>query len=303
MIQTFQGKIKWIDLVNPSSEEIEQLKKEFNLHPIIIEELKAPSNRARAAFYEDYLYLVTHFPNWNPKLQTSEPYELDFIISRNYLITASYQPETDMRRELLEQVCSKEFEEKYLNGTTVELLYFIILNFLEFTMREIAHINEKLEDVGNLIFKSRSKIVIEKIAAIKKDILDFRRIYRFLKNILNSLDRVGPRILGEENRIYFDDLLGESLKVEDAIENFADTINSLENTYNSLVQNRINLLTRIYTILSFITWPTLLIISSFQMNAKHAPIVGLPYDYFILVGVAFIPSIIFYIILKMKRLI
>jgi len=303
MIQTFQGKIKWIDLVNPSEEEINALKTEFKLHPIIMEELKGPSSRAKVAFYNNYLYFVSHFPNWNPKLQTSEPYELDFIISKDFLITASYQPETDMRQELLEQVCSREFEEKYLNGTTVELLYFIILNFLEFTAREIAHINDKLEEISNLIFKTRSQLLIEKIAATKRDILDFRRIYRFLKNILSSLSRLGPRVLGEETRIYFDDLLGESLKVEDAIENFADTINSLENTYNSLVQNRINSFTRIYTLLSFVTWPTLIIISSFQMNAKYAPIVGLPYDYFILVGLAFLPSLIFYLILKRKKLI
>jgi len=303
MLQTFKGKITWIDLLNPSLEELDYLKKNYQIHPLVLEELKLPSARSKAEKYNDYIFIVLHFPQWDPQCQTSRPFELDIILTKDYLITASYQEKVEMREELMEKIYAKDFEERYLNSTTLELFYFIVENFIEFAMREIAHINEKIDNISQKIFSGGEFKFIKEIALAKRDVLDFRRIYRLLKEILSSLTRLGPRVFGEDSRIYFDDLLGDSLKVENAIENFADTIEALEQTNNSLIENRINTLTRIYTILSFITWPTLLIISSFQMNAKYNPISGLPLDYFIMVAIALIPSLIFYFIIKRKKII
>jgi len=70
----------------------------------------------------------------------------------------------------------------------------------------------------------------------------------------------------------------------------------------ALIDNKINSLTRIYTILSFITWPTLLIISWYQTNVKYLPFIGIPFDAYIVVLIAFIPSILIYIYLKRKKL-
>ena len=303
MLQTYKGKTTWLDLVNPSLDELDHVKQTWKIHSLIIEELKGPSARTKAEKYGDYIFMVLHFPNWNPITKTSEPYELDVVLGPEYIITASYQEETEMRRSLMERVCYKDFEDKYLNGEAVELFHFIIECFLDFTMRQISHIDDKISNISERIFKGEHKKMIQEISYVKRDILDFRRIYRLLEVILSSLARVGPRIFGVESSIYFDDLAGDSVKVGNTIENFADTIDSLEMTNNSLIEHKTNLLTRIYTILSFITWPTLLVVSSFQMNAKYNPLTGKYQDYFLMILVALIPSILLYFILKKKKII
>ena len=303
MLQNFKGKLTWIDLVNPSKEELDHIKNQWNLHPLILEELKGPSARTKAEGYGDYIFMVLHFPNWNPNTQTSEPYELDVVLGPNYLITASYQDGAEMREELMEKVCYEEFEQKYLNGEPVELFYFIIECFLVFAMRQISHIDDKITQVSSEIFKGRNSALIKNISYAKRDILDFRRIYRLLEVTFNSLTRVGPRVFGEKSRPYFDDLAGDSVKIGNTVESFADTIESLETTNHALIENKTNILTRIYTILSFITWPTLLVISTFQMNAHFNPLTGKYQDYFLMILVALIPSILLYFILKKKKII
>ncbi len=110
-------------------------------------------------------------------------------------------------------------------------------------------------------------------------------------------------LLGEGSKIYFEDLMGEALRVDNIIEGLKDNIESLENTNNSYIEYKINLLTKIFTIVSFIGWPALIIMTTFQMNAQYLPLVGTPYDYFVILGIASVPAIILYLILKKKKMI
>ena len=270
MRQIFKGKITWVDITCPVDEDIKYLRKNYRFHPIILEELKTPSQRDKAEMYDGYIFLVTHFPCWNDVEKKSYPWELDVILGKNTLITVCYEKSVEMREEFMEKVYTKDFETLYLNDT-IKLLYFIVEYFLDFAIRQIVHIQEKINEVERNIFDGKSENAISDISFIKRDILNFQRIFRYLKENLSSLSRQGPRIFGESKRVYFDDLVGDSVKVENLIDGFKDNIESLENTNNSLIEHKINLLTRIYTILSLITWPTLLIVSAYQMNTRYLP--------------------------------
>lgn len=300
MRQIFKGKITWVDITCPVQEDIDYLRKNYNFHPLILEELKKSSQRDKAETYDSYIFLVTHFPCWDAIEKKSYPWELDIIIAKDHLITVCYETSTEMREEFMEKVYTKDFEILYLVDT-VKLLYFIVAYFLDFAIRQIYHIQKKINDVEKDIFQGKAEDAIPNISFIKRDILNFQRTFRYLKEILCSLSRQGPRIFGENKRIYFDELVGDSAKVENLISSFKDNIESLENTNNSLMEHKINLLTRIYTIISLITWPTLLVVSVYQMNTRYLPFVGVPYDFWIILLIAFIPSILIFSYLKKKR--
>ncbi len=300
MRQIFKGKITWIDISSPTEEDINYLRKNYHFHPIICKELEGPSLRSRAESYNDYLFIIIHFPSWNPQKRVSSPWELDIILCKDVLVTVYYEQKSQMHQELLEKIYNSGFEKKYLNNT-VELFHFIIEDFINFSLREIVHIQKKVDEVENIIFSGKYEKAISQISYIKRDILNFRRISRYLKENLDSLSRRGPLLFGEKSKVYFNDLAGDMLKVDNLIENFKDTIESLENTNNSFINHRINSLTRVYTILSFITWPSLLIISMYQMNFPNMPLTSLHNGFWLILFLSFIPSIFIYLYLKHKK--
>jgi magnesium transporter len=301
MRQIFKGKITWVDITSPNEEDIDYLRKNYSFHPLIIEELKSASQREKAEVYDSYIFLVIHFPCWDNREQKSYPWELDIIIAKDSLVTVCRETNVEMREELMEKVYSKDFENLYLDDS-VKLLYFILEYFFDFAMRQIAHIEEKIDLVEKDIFQGKSEQVIPNISFVKRDILSFQRTFKYLKETLKSLSRQGPRIFGEKKRIYFEDLVGDSVKVENLISSFKDNIESLEDTNNSLIEHKINILTRVYTILSLITWPALLVISAYQMNTRFLPFVGSANDFWIILFVAFIPSAVIFFCLKKKQL-
>ena len=301
MRQIYKGKITWVDITSPTKEDIEYLQKNYRFHPLILKELETLTQRNKAEVYENYLFLVTHFPNWDSKKQTSQPWELDIIISSKVLVSVSYSEVSETHLELTEKIYQKDFEKEYLTDT-VKLLHFIFEHYLDFATRQLVHIQEKINLIEEQIFQHKQQEVIPVLSFVKRDILNFRRIFRYLKEDLASLARRGPRLFGENSKIYFDDMVGDSLRVENVIENFKDTLESLENTNNSLIEHKINVLTKVYTIISFITWPTLLIVSMYQMNTQYLPFIGYHYDFFIVLAIAFMPSVFIYQYLKRKNL-
>ncbi|MGB9763163.1 MAG: magnesium transporter CorA family protein [Minisyncoccia bacterium] len=302
MRQIFKNKITWIDINSPTSDDLEYLKKIFHFHPILLKELSGLSQRNQVAIFDNFLFLVTHFPNWNPEKQTTSPWELDVLISKETIITVSYDDTYDARIEFLEQIYQNEFEKEYLVDTT-KLFFFIFNHYLTFANRQITHIQSKIDTIEKYIFDNHNEEVIPLLNHTKRDVLNFRSIIRYLKYDLDSLIRKCNLVLNINSKIYFEDLLANTLRIENLIDTFKDTLDSLENTNNSLIDIKINSLSKIYTILSFITWPTLLIISSYQMNTHYMPFIGYKFDYFIILTIAFIPSIIIYWYLKKKHLI
>lgn len=302
MRQIYKNKITWVDITSPTADDLDYLKKTFQLHPIVLKELEELTQRNQTTITEDFLFLITHFPNWNSVTQTTTPWELDVLISPKIIITVNYDDTYEGRIELTEKIYQKDFEKEYLVDTT-KLFYFIFEHYLNFANRQISHIQTKINNIENDIFNNNNQTVIPSLSYAKRDILNFRRIIRYLKSDLESLIRKSDLILTTSARIYFEDLLADTLRIENMIDTFKDTLESLENTNNSLINTKINILTKIYTILSFITWPTLLIISSYQMNTQYLPFTGYRFDYFVVLLISFIPSILIYWYLKKKHLI
>jgi len=301
MRQIYKGKITWVDITSPNKEDIEYLQKNYRFHPLILKELETLTQRNKAEVYENYLFLVTHFPNWDSKKQTSLPWELNIIISPKVLVTVSYNEVCETHLELTEKIYQKDFEKEHLTDT-VKLLHFIFEHYLDFAARQLVHIQEKINLIEEQIFQHKQQEVIPILSFVKRDILNFRRIFRYLKEDLASLDRRGPRLFGENSKIYFDDIVGDSLRVENIIENFKDTLESLENTNNSLMEHKINVLTKIYTTICFVTLPTILVISLYQTNTHYLPFVNSRYDTLIVLLIAFIPSLLVYLYLRKKKL-
>jgi len=138
MKREIQSKITWIDIINPKNEELQILQEKFNLHPILTQELKEPSTRSKIEIYDHLMFIVYYFSNYNESEKTSEAIEVDFVITKNTLVTVRYK-----KYEPIEEVfetLQKDPNHQYLNQSAAHLLYFILESGLIFSLRQLTHI-------------------------------------------------------------------------------------------------------------------------------------------------------------------
>jgi len=82
-----QGSLTWVDLVNPNDVEVRAVMHEFGLHPLIAEQLLAPSQKSKVERYDGVFYLILTFPTLRGGHHTRSEQEIDFCVGKNFFIT------------------------------------------------------------------------------------------------------------------------------------------------------------------------------------------------------------------------
>ncbi|MAG44617.1 hypothetical protein CL633_01885 [bacterium] len=269
-IKTF--KTTWVDIYNPKKEDIKYLEEKYNFHPLILEEIIPPSQRARVEQFDDQLYLVLYFPVFNKKTRLTKIRELDIIVSKKALISTHYK--TILPVKALRTRCHlyEESRVKYMNRGPGVLLYHIIESLLKASLPKLDHITEKINKIEEKIFQGHEKDMVSEISIVKRDILNMAKAIKPQKSLINSLSSVAPKFFGSRYKIYFQDLEGSYDYVRSILDNQQEMINSLEHTNASLLSNKISEVMKVLTVVSFITFPLALIAGIFGMNvfSSHA---------------------------------
>lgn len=196
-----------------------------------------------------------------------------------------------------------ELKNKYFGSTTGHLFYWLNEEFLNFAERELVHISKNIQHIEDGIFKSLERDMIREISMIKRDILDFRIAIRPLRRIFESLGNKALKFFKDETdlAVYFSDLLDDYEKVWNEIDNYTDTINALENTNANLLNDKTNAIVKTFTILSFITFPAMLIATILQIDTATNPIRGLPYGFWIISGLVALTVLVMWLYFKTRK--
>ncbi len=292
----------WFDIYKPSKKDIEFIEKDFHFHPLVINELKRPSIRAHVDHWNDYLYFVYHTPEFDRNFESSQPKEIDFLITKERLITVHYE-----KIEVLEEVFKKCSNLKNCSYFMEEgpdyLVYRILESSIKFSLRQLYHIGERLSKIEKDIFNENIKEVlkVKEISYIKRDILNFQLISRPHQKLLKSLFLEGKKFFGKRFMIYFSSLEQDHLKVSDMLQNYRDIIESLESTNSNLVNIKINEVMKIFTILAFVTFPLTLVSSMFGMNTLNTPIIGSRYDFWTIFIIMVALTFLMFLYFKRKK--
>jgi len=284
-----KGKIRWINIINPKNEELELLRREFNFHPVIIEEITTASARSKVEIYKDYLFVVLQFPIYDVEERVSRKGEIDFLVTKDTVISTHYESIEPL--ELIAEKIEKDpaYKERLLNGNTAQLFYYIMQACLLFIMRQLHHIDEKVDHIRSTLFKDQERSLLEKISYVKRDLLSYHLITQSQLGIFKSLQVVGPEFFGEKTAVYFTDLEGDFLKITQQCENFKQTIEAFENTNTQLLSIQMTKVMQRFSVLAFLTFPIMVVLALFTIDTQGRPIVGhTPYDFWILTGLVII---------------
>ncbi len=299
MKQIETKKVTWIDFVEPSADEILLLKK-LKIHPLALEEFSMPSARPKASLYGKCLYLTLHIPLFDKLNRRTFPSELDIVITGEYLITGHDQDIFQLREFFGKLQKSSKLREKFMSQSPGYLLYYIVEMLLESCFPKIDHINKNLDRIEEEIFKGNEKEMLHEISFAKRDILNFRRTLKPQKSVLESLAKDHFPTLEPELQPYYQDLIGTNIRVWSALENAKETIESLEETNDALLSDKLNTTMKILTVFSAVMLP-MSVISSILSMSMNIPLSHNPHAFEIYVSGMLVISIVTIIIFKVKK--
>ena len=76
----FRAGVRWLNIERPREPEREWLEKEFGFHPLAIEDVASRNQRPKLDAYDDYLFIVLHFPVFDKAQDRLLTAELDLFV-------------------------------------------------------------------------------------------------------------------------------------------------------------------------------------------------------------------------------
>jgi magnesium transporter len=280
--------LRWVNIEEPGAAERGWLEEHFDFHALDLEDVLSRNQRPKIDTYDEYLFIVLHFPIFDPSVGRLGAGELDLFVGPDFLITIPNQPLQPVEY-LFERCRSKEeLREQLFSRGSGYLLYRVVDDSFDYCFPMLRKIGNKLDALEEEIFEGRSEEIVRDISNAKQEIINFRKVIRPERPVLRDLERVKHRYLAPDLdlEIYFDDIVDANERIWDMLENYKEVVEALEESNESVISHRVNDILRVLTSISVIVLPLTLLASIWGMN------VGVPGEesntaFWIVVGAMF----------------
>jgi len=260
------GNVTWVNIDGPTELETDYLARHYPFHPLDLDDCLSRIQRPKIDEYDDYLFLVLHFPVFNKKTRVTTPSQVSVFIGQDYLITlhkGKLKPLVNLFRQCQQE---EEFRRWAMSGGTGHLLYRIVDRLVDYCLPILNKIGSNIDRVDDEIFASSMPNAVRDISELRRDVISFRRIIWPLRAVFGNLWSKIRRYTETDMEIYFDDLVDHVDKIRDGLDEYKERIEGLNDTHDSLATNRTNEIVRMLTIIATIMLPITVVASIFGMN-------------------------------------
>jgi magnesium transporter len=260
--------LRWVNIERPGPLERAWLKENFDFHALDLEDVLSRNQRPKIDVYDDYLFIVLHFPIFDRTAGRLGTGELDLFVGPGYVVTIPNQPLQPV--EYLFERCraKEELREQLFSRGSGYLLYRLVDDSFDYCFPMLRKIGNKLDALEDDIFEGRSEEVVRDISNVKQEIINFRKVIRPQRPVLRDLEKVKQRYLANDLdlEIYFDDIVDAHERIWDMLENYKEVAEALAETSEAVISHRVNDILRVLTSISVIVLPLTLIASIWGMN-------------------------------------
>jgi magnesium transporter len=260
--------LRWVNIERPGALERAWLEEHFDFHALDLEDVLSRNQRPKIDIYDDYLFIVLHFPVFDRAARRLGTGELDIFVGPDYMVTIPNQPLQPV--EYLFERCraKEELREQLFSRGSGYLLYRLVDDSFDYCFPMLRKIGNKLDALEDDIFEGAADEVVRDISNVKQEIINFRKVIRPQRPVLRDLEKVKQRYLANDLdlEIYFDDIVDAHERIWDMLENYKEVAEALEETNESVISHRLNDILRVLTSISVVILPLTLIASIMGMN-------------------------------------
>lgn len=292
----------WVDLEQPTEDEIRQITREFSISTRIEKEILTPTPMPLVINDTDATLLVLHFPAPGNKDGDTGSQEVDFVVGSRYIVTARYEVVAPLYH--LKKLLETQGLVGGRDSVTTEVLLEVLFAHLYTAVRNHTnHVASRLERIEKDMFEGKEQATVRSISNISRSFLHMESVLanqqETLKRFLETLGHAsffGPSFAERTLRI-----LTERTHVAHLVTTHRAIAAELRETNNALLSAKQNEIIKILTVVSFIFLPLALIAKVFAMKVAHMPFVDDPNGFWIILGIMFAVAVVLTLFVSKKR--
>jgi magnesium transporter len=268
--------VVWLDLVQPSSEELGLFQEEFDLHPLAIEDATHAHQRPKIDRYRRHLFAAV-YAAWlvdkdggpgdrrDVELETTE---VDFFVGRRYLITVRKDPAWNIEPVLVRWEKGDALMEHGVSYMLHALLDQVVDEYGVVTQE----LDDQLDDVEErLLLQNNAHDVQEDLLDLRRAVVRLRKVVLPLRESFGALTEGQIVEVSEEMHPYYGDIKDHVLRVAGDLEALQDLLLNAIQLNMSIASNRLNVIMKQLTGWAAIIGVNTVIVGVYGMNFRLWP--------------------------------
>jgi magnesium transporter len=247
---------------------IEKIGTNFNIHPLVLEDILNTHQRPKLDDYEDYIYLVFRMVSCINEGNDIDNEQVSVIIGKNYIISFQ-EKEGDVFDPIRERLRAgkgriRKAGTDYLAYALMDAIvdgYFIVLDSL----------GEKIETLEDKLIADPQPDDLQQIHELRRLMITLRKSIWPLREVINSMLRGDIELIQKETDIFLRDVYDHTIQIIDTIESYRDVISGMLDTYLSSLSYKMNEVMKVLTIIATIFIPLTFVAGVYGMNFHHMP--------------------------------
>jgi magnesium transporter len=261
------GKFVWIGLYEPTEEEFDSLRREFELHPLAVEDAIHAHQRPKLEVYDDMVFLVLKTARYVDPTEVIELGEVLVFLGDDFLITVRHGEASSLGevRNTLDA-----HPERLKHGPS-SALHAIMDRVVDDYQPAIEGLDKDIDEVEEQLFSGERINPAERIYRLQREVLSFRKATAPLVEPIDKLARGHYMQIHPEVRDYFRDVNDHLIRIRDQLDAMRDLLSSSLQANLAQVGVRQNEdMRKISAWVAIAAVPTA-IAGIYGMNFKHMP--------------------------------
>ncbi len=259
----------------------------FGLHPLVQEDILNTDQRPKVEDYGEDLFIVFKSLTFDDRKEEIEAEQISLILRPNAVLSFQ-EKEGDAFTFVKDRLRSEKGRIRKMGADY--LTYALLDVVVDHYFGVLEKLGDRIEVLEGELLTEPNPPTLQRLQKLKREMLFLRRWIWPLREVISSLERGDFRGVQENTRLYLRDVYDHTIQVIDTIEVFRDMLSGMVDIYLSSVNNRLNAVMKVLTIIATIFMPLTFLAGVYGMNFKHMPELewkwGYPLVWAVMIGIA-----------------
>jgi magnesium transporter len=286
----------WIDVVDPTDDELTKLQAELGLHELAVEDSRNWGQRAKVDFYPQHLFLVAHGIDLDQQGELVDREVHLFAGGGLYVAAIRREPRFDFAK-----VAARLESAPALSEEGIGFLLYLMLDEIVDGYLDVIELFEDLsDDIEDAVAVEEdgaegqaTRLLAQRIFRLRQQVVRFRRLASPLREVMDLLLET-PTIVTQPLVPYFRDVMDHVIRTMELTDNVRDLLTSARELQLAQVSNRTNVVMKQLTAWAAIILVPTLVAGIYGMNFRHMPELDWVYGYPLAIGTMLVAAYLLY---------
>lgn len=271
----------WVDIEDPSDEEVDLLLEVFHFHPLAVEDVVIDIGVPKIDTYDGYSFLALHRLFYNFETESCQKREFEIFFSDWFIVTIH---ESNLSRTF---AAARKAVADNPKKTLARSSGYVLVRLLQLALKDYRPVMEEweanLEEIEEQLLreqmrKDHSDSVLEKILSYKRLVATMRRSFLPERDIMVQLYERFEESANAELKPYFKRLMNDVNALLHDLEALRDRVTGVFDVYAAVLSmqmnessHKLNFVMQRLTIAATIFLPLTFIVGVYGMNFEYMP--------------------------------